>query len=57
MALGLDESDVHKIDLKLYTDHFQRPFIEAAKEYYEAESKRFINENSVTDYMKKASMQ
>ncbi|KAL2415597.1 Cullin-1 [Exophiala dermatitidis] len=54
VSLGLDEHDSTKSTLDVYRLHFERPFIAATKEYYTAESKRFVAENSVVEYMKKA---
>ncbi|KAG5456026.1 MAG: Cullin, partial [Olpidium bornovanus] len=34
--------------------YFESPFIQATEVYYKAESEKFVSENSVTDYMKKA---
>ncbi|KAK1810279.1 ubiquitin ligase (cullin) of SCF [Friedmanniomyces endolithicus] len=54
VALGIDESDSTKTNLDVYRQYFERPFITATGKYYEAESKAFLGENSVVDYMKKA---
>lgn len=54
VSLGLDESDPTKSTLEVYRHHFEQPFIAATKEYYQAESKQFVAENSVVEYMKKA---
>ncbi|ORY63241.1 Cullin family protein [Pseudomassariella vexata] len=54
VSLGLDEHDSTKSTLDVYRYHFERPYLEATKSFYEAESKQFIAENSVVEYMKKA---
>lgn len=54
VSLGLDENDSTKSTLVVYQFYFEKPFIEATKVYYENESKRFVAENSVVEYMKKA---
>ena len=54
VSLGLDESDSTKSNLEVYRYHFEKPFLEATTVYYQEESKRFVAENSVVEYMKKA---
>lgn len=54
VSLGLDESDTSKSTLDVYRYHFERPFLNATKEFYQTESKQFVSENSVVEYMKKA---
>ncbi|KAF7553565.1 hypothetical protein G7046_g7067 [Stylonectria norvegica] len=54
VSLGLDEADPTKSTLDVYRFHFERPFLNATKEFYTAESKQFVAENSVVEYMKKA---
>ncbi|KAM3500609.1 hypothetical protein MY10362_006248 [Beauveria mimosiformis] len=54
VSLGLDEADPSKSTLDVYRFHFEKPFLEATKEFYESESKQFVAENSVVEYMKKA---
>ena len=51
---GLNESDSTKPTLDVYRFNFERPFLAATKTYYQQESARFVAENSVVDYMKKA---
>ncbi|KAK3044237.1 hypothetical protein LTS18_001821, partial [Coniosporium uncinatum] len=52
--LGLDESDPTKSTLDVYRKYFEAPYLQATSEYYENESKQFLAENSVVEYMKKA---
>ena len=54
VSLGLDEADSTKSTLDVYRYHFERPFLEATTKYYENESKQFVAENSIVEYMKKA---
>ena len=54
VALGLDESDSTKSTLDVYREYFEKPFLMATSEYYSRESKQFLAENSVVEYMKKA---
>lgn len=54
VSLGLDESDSTKTTLEVYRYHFERPFLLATEEFYRNESKQFVAENSVVEYMKKA---
>lgn len=54
VSLGLDETDSTKSTLDVYRFHFERPFLDATTKYYEHESARFVAENSVVEYMKKA---
>jgi cullin 1 len=54
VSLGLDETDPSKSTLDVYRFHFERPFLARTKEFYQAESKQFVAENSVVEYMKKA---
>lgn len=54
VSLGLDEADPSKSTLDVYRFHFERPFLNATKEFYLAESKQFVSENSIVEYMKKA---
>jgi cullin 1 len=54
VSLGLDETDPTKSTLEIYRYYFQRPFLEATRVYYEDESRQFVADNSVVEYMKKA---
>ncbi|KAF2870494.1 Cullin [Massariosphaeria phaeospora] len=54
VSLGLDESDSTKSTLDVYKEYFEKPFLAATAQYYENESKQFLGENSVVEYMKKA---
>ncbi|OTB15661.1 hypothetical protein K445DRAFT_11893 [Daldinia sp. EC12] len=54
VSLGLDEHDATKSTLDTYRYHFEKPFLAATEEFYKAESKQFVAENSVVEYMKKA---
>ncbi|KAI5294411.1 hypothetical protein KEM52_004082 [Ascosphaera acerosa] len=54
VALGLDKSDTSKTTLEVYQTFFSVPYIAATRSYYERESRQFLAENSVSEYMKKA---
>lgn len=54
VSLGLDESDATKSTLEVYRFSFEKPFLEATRKFYEDESKQFVAENSIVEYMKKA---
>ncbi|OLN95668.1 Cullin-1 [Colletotrichum chlorophyti] len=54
VSLGLDDSDPTKSTLDVYRFHFERPFLDATRDYYMNESKQFVADNSVVEYMKKA---
>lgn len=54
VALGLDPSDPSKTTLDCYRYHFEKPFLEATRLFYQTESTQFLAENSVVEYMKKA---
>ena len=54
VSLGMDEGDNSKTTLEVYRYHFEKPFLEATKIFYQNESKQFVAENSVVEYMKKA---
>lgn len=54
VSLGLDENDSAKSTLDVYRKFFEQPFLEATTTYYQMESKQFVAENSVVEYMKKA---
>ncbi|KAF3176529.1 hypothetical protein TWF106_003486 [Orbilia oligospora] len=54
VSLGLDENDSSKSTLDVYREFFEKPFLEITNVYYQLESKQFVAENSVVEYMKKA---
>ncbi|KAK4240370.1 Cullin [Achaetomium macrosporum] len=54
VSLGLDDGDSSKTNLEVYRFHFERPFLEATKAFYQKESQQFVADNSVVEYMKKA---
>jgi cullin 1 len=53
VSLGLDENDSTKSTLDVYREFFELPFLKATTAYYQIESKQFVAENSVVEYMKK----
>jgi cullin 1 len=54
VSLGLDDTDPTKSTLDVYRSFFEKPFLAATRTYYEEESRQFVAENSVVEYMKKA---
>lgn len=54
VSLGIDDTDVTRLNLDVYTRDFQRAFLAATEAYYREESRAFLAANSPTDYMKKA---
>jgi len=49
VSLGIDDAN-----LSVYRDYFEKPFMEASKDYYKTESEKFVIENNdVTVYMEK----
>lgn len=54
VSLGLDDSDTTKTTLDVYREFFEKPFLDSTAVYYKEESRRFLADNSVVDYMKKA---
>ena len=56
VSLGLDESDSSKSTLDCYRFYFEKRFVEATATFYEQESREFVAENSVMEYMKKAEL-
>ncbi|KAF1345256.1 Cullin [Delphinella strobiligena] len=54
VSLGIDEQDSTKTNLDVYRQFFEKPYLESTKQYYANESRQFLAENSVVEYMKKA---
>ncbi|KAH9851581.1 Cullin-domain-containing protein [Lenzites betulinus] len=54
VSLGLDETDINKVSYEVYREHLEAPFLDATEKYYRQESEKFLAENSVADYLKKA---
>ena len=54
VSLGLDEADSTKGTLDVYRYHFEKPFLAETQKFYQRESKQFVAENSIVEYMKKA---
>ncbi|KAG6890794.1 hypothetical protein C0995_003227 [Termitomyces sp. Mi166 len=56
VSLGLDDSDLNKECLDVYREYFEIPFLKATTAYYRKESKEFLENHSVSDYLKKVEM-
>ena len=54
VSLGIDEQDSTKTNLDVYRQFFEKPYLESTKQYYANESRQFLAENTVVEYMKKA---
>lgn len=54
VALGLDETNTKKTNLSVYNEFFEEPFIRATREYYAEESREFLTNKGVVEYLKKA---
>lgn len=54
VAIGLDNLDFTRTTLAIFHDYFNPPFLDATKKFYQNESKQFVAENGVAEYMKKA---
>ena len=54
VSLGIDDTDVTRLNLDVYTRDFQRAFLAATEAYYREESRAFLAANSPTDYMQNA---
>ncbi|KFY68064.1 hypothetical protein V496_01311 [Pseudogymnoascus sp. VKM F-4515 (FW-2607)] len=54
VAVGLDEADPTKTTLYIYRHYFETPFLDATKKFYQNESKQFVADNGVVEYMKRA---
>ncbi|SCU92607.1 LAMI_0E11232g1_1 [Lachancea mirantina] len=51
VALGIDPQDLKKLNLNVYIQHFERPFLESTKAYYTSFSENYLASHSVTDYI------
>ena len=56
VSLGIDEQDSTKSTLDVYRQHFEKPYLDATEKYYSQESRQFLAENTVVEYMKKAEL-
>ncbi|ODQ65741.1 cullin [Nadsonia fulvescens var. elongata DSM 6958] len=53
VSLGLDENDTKKVNLSIYREYFESPFLQTTAVFYTEESKSFLQTNSIVEYMKK----
>lgn len=54
IGVGEDSKDVTAAQTAFYKKEFQDPFVKNTKEYYIKESDQFLQQNGVSEYMKKA---
>jgi cullin 1 len=53
IRLGLNKENPKQSTLEVYKNFFEKDFLQATDVYYTVESTNFINENGVSEYMKK----
>ncbi|AMD20092.1 HCL059Wp [Eremothecium sinecaudum] len=51
VALGIDPSDLKKLNLNIYIQNFESAFLNSTREYYINMSKKYLETHSVTDYI------
>ncbi|SCV99845.1 LAFE_0B03774g1_1 [Lachancea fermentati] len=51
VALGIDPQDLKKLNLNVYIQYFEKPFLEETKNYYTMLSGEYLKAHSVTDYI------
>lgn len=51
--LGIDTNDLKKLNMLVYTTHFESAFMEKTASYYRRESEAFLSDHNVVDYMLK----
>lgn len=49
--LGIDTNDLKKLNMLVYSKYFETEFMEKTAEYYRKESKNFLSQHNVVDYM------
>ncbi|QEU59032.1 Cdc53 [Kluyveromyces lactis] len=54
VILGIDPSDLKKLNLNVYIQNFEQPFLQKTKEYYTKMSNEFLESHSVSEYIEKA---
>ena len=51
VALGIDPQDLKKLNLNVYIQVFEKPFLKNTEEYYTKYSEEYLSTHSVTDYI------
>ena len=51
VSLGLDDANIDKVSLDVYTEHLEIPLLQATETYYGHESEAFLAENNILDYL------
>jgi cullin 1 len=54
VTFGIDANNSKAASLDVYKKHFEEQFLQATEIFYKAESEKFIGNNPITEYMKKA---
>ena len=54
VILGIDPSDLKKLNLNVYIQNFEQLFLQNTKEYYTKMSNEFLQTHSVSEYIEKA---
>lgn len=51
VALGIDPQDLKKLNLNVYIQNFEKPFLQYTRDYYTKFSQDYLSTHSVTDYI------
>ncbi|SCU92895.1 LANO_0E02454g1_1 [Lachancea nothofagi CBS 11611] len=51
VALGIDPQDLKKLNLNVYIQHFEKPFLEYTRAYYKRFSTQYLENRSVAEYI------
>ncbi|CCD22381.1 cullin CDC53 NDAI_0A02230 [Naumovozyma dairenensis CBS 421] len=51
VALGIDPQDLKKLNLNVYIQVFEKPFLKKTEEYYTSYSQNYLASHSVTEYI------
>ncbi|AET41342.1 cullin CDC53 Ecym_8046 [Eremothecium cymbalariae DBVPG len=51
VALGIDPSDLKKLNLNVYIQNFESEFLNSTRDYYRKMSQEYLQSHSVTDYI------
>ncbi|SCU99148.1 LAFA_0G22276g1_1 [Lachancea sp. 'fantastica'] len=51
VALGIDPQDLKKLNLNVYIQYFEKPFLEYTRAYYKRFSEQFLENRTVAEYI------